>query len=308
MTDEPTSAFMDSSRGDEPQPASAGAAIDTVFARNPREAERLKEKHILIVGLGSGGSAVALMAARAGVGRFTLIDPDQLALENIGRHMLSREFVGQPKVKAVKRAIKAINPQAEVQAIAKDFRTVRLAEMFNGRNPDLLIGATDSFGCESILNSLSLSEEIPAIYAGCWGEASVGEILYVIPGKTPCFECFARFRRDTAPLPADDPRKYTDPDYDGTRVPSQAGLWANILVISGVAFQVILGLLDPESDRARLIDYTRTLLLANVSKYDSPLQPLAVTFGKVKKGCAVCDESKLAELGSNLKAITTAAD
>ena len=47
--------------------------IDPVFARNPHEAERLAGKHILIVGLGSGGSALALMAARAGVGRLTLV-------------------------------------------------------------------------------------------------------------------------------------------------------------------------------------------------------------------------------------------
>jgi len=276
-------------------------AIDPVFARNPREAERLKEKHILIVGLGSGGSALVLMAARAGVGHFTLIDPDKLALENIGRHMLSRESVGQLKVKAVKRAIKVINPQAEVHAISKDFRNVRPADIFNGRKPDILIGATDSFGCESMLNSLSLTEGVPALYAGCWGEASVGEILYVIPAKTPCFECFARFRRDTAPLPADDPRKYTDPNYDGTKVPSQAGLWPNILVICGIAFQIILGLLDPEDDRGRnLIDYEHTLWIVNIAGYDLPLQPLAVTFARVKKGCAVCDESKLETLGEDL--------
>jgi len=275
--------------------------IDPVFARNPREAERLKEKHLVIVGLGSGGSALALMGARAGVGHFTLIDPDELALENVGRHMLSRDCVGQPKVKAMKRAIKVINPQAEVHAIAKDYRDLKPAEIFKGRKPDILIGATDSFGCESMLNSLSLTEGIPAVYAGCWGEASVGEVLYVIPGKTPCFECFARFRRDTAPLPADDPRKYTDPNYDGTKVPSQAGLWPNILVICGITFQIILGLLDSEGDRGRsLIDYEHTLWLVNVSAYDSPLQPLAVTFARVEKGCTVCDESKLSELGADL--------
>jgi hypothetical protein len=172
---------------------------------------------------------------------------------------------------------------------------------FNGKRPDLLIGGTDSFACESVLNSLSLREAIPAVYGGCWGEASVGEILYVVPEKTPCFECFSSFRRDTAPLPVGDPRKYTDPDFDETKVPAQAGLWPNILIISGIAFQIILGLLDPESDRGRnLIDHEHTLFLVNISAYDSPLQPLAVTFGRVPKGCAICDESKFEELGKGL--------
>jgi len=275
--------------------------VDPVFARNPREAETFGRKHVLFLGAGSGGSAMILMAARAGVGRFTLIDPDMLAPENIGRHMLSLESVGQPKVKALKRAVKAINRQARIATFVEDFRKLKPGEIFQGSKPDLLVGGTDSFGCDSMLNTLSLEFGIPAVYAGCWGEASVGEILYVVPGKTPCFECFARFRRDKAPLPKDDPRKYTDPDYDETRLPGQAGLWANIVVIAGIAFQLVLALLDPEGERGKnLIDYEHTLFLANVSAYDSPLRPLAVTFGQVKKGCAICDESRLGELGEEL--------
>ncbi|MCL5670984.1 MAG: hypothetical protein M1423_06790, partial [Acidobacteria bacterium] len=162
--------------------------------------------------------------------------------------------------------------------------------------PDLLAVATDSFACESLVNDYSLREGVPAVYGGCWGEASVGEILYVVPGKTPCYECYAGFRRQAAEI-SPDARKYTDPEFDGTRLPGQAGLWANILMITGVMFQVVLGLLDPESDRRQLIDFEHTLFPVNVSKFGAHLQPLAVTFGKVKKGCAVCAESALAELG-----------
>ena len=281
------------------------ASVDPVFARNPVEAASLRDRHVCIIGLGSGGSALSLMAARAGVGRFTLVDPDTLALENVGRHMLSRESAGQLKVKAVKRAIKAVNPAAEVSAIAKDFRTLNPAEYLNAAPPNLLVGATDSFACEAMLNALSLEAGIPAVYAGCWGAAATGEILYVVPGKTPCFECFAGFRRDTVPLPTGDPRKYTDPAFDGTRVESQAGLWPNILIISGIAFQMVLALLLPDSPMARnLIDYEHTLWLVNVADYDSALQPLAVTFGRLPKGCPVSDESRLGDLGSDLKPTT----
>lgn len=265
---------------------------DLVFARNPKEAERLGRKHLGIVGCGSGGSAVAAMAAKAGIGGFTLVDPDVLALENVGRHMLSREHVGKPKAETVKQMIEGVNPAAEVHAICGRF------EDFPQR-PDLVVAAADSFACASSINSYSLRERVPAVYGGCWGGASVGEILYVIPGKTPCYECYASFRRDAVSIPAD-PRTYVDPDFDSTRMPAQAGLWANILVISGVMFQLLLALIDDESDRSQLIDHEHTLLLVNVSNYDSMLQPLAVTFGKVRKGCAVCDETKLTELGQNL--------
>lgn len=272
-----------------------GMMIDPVFARNPMEAERLFPKHVALVGCGSGGSAVAMMAARAGISRLTLVDPDTLRDENVGRHMLSRNDVGKPKVEGLKSKILEINPRARVRAMFSKFRG------FEDR-PDLIIAGTDSFTCEAELNSYALRSGISTIYCGCWGEASTGEILYVVPGRTPCYQCYAGFRRstiDVPEIPADE-RKYTDPDYDVTKLPSQAGLWANILMVAGLTFQIALALLDPEGDRAALIDHEHTLLLFNISKYSSPLQPLAVTFGKVKRGCAICDESRLSELGSNL--------
>lgn len=266
--------------------------IDPVFARNPNEAERLGTKHLAIVGCGSGGSALADMAARSGIGQFTLVDPETLDPVNIGRHVLHRGAIGTSKAQGVGRAIKAINPVAEVESIESKFTSLAV-------KPDLLVVATDSFACESMVNDYSLRESVPAVYGGCWGEASIGEILYVVPGKTPCYECYAGFRRQAAEIPPDS-SKYTDPEFDATKLPGQAGLWANIVVITGVMFQVVLGLVDPESDRRQLIDLEHTFFLVNVSNYSAHLQPLAVTFGKVKKGCAVCDESELAELGKSL--------
>lgn len=165
--------------------------------------------------------------------------------------------------------------------------------------PDLMIAGTDSFECESLVNDFALRNGVPAVYCGCWGAGAVGEILYVVPGKTPCYECYAGFRRNTVEVPeiVPDERKYTDPNFDFTRLSGQPGLFANILAIAGVAFQIVLGLLDEESDRRRLIDHERTLLLFNLGKYDGPLQLLAGTFGKIEKGCAICDPQKLAELG-----------
>jgi hypothetical protein len=269
--------------------------IDAVFARNPKEAERLSKKHLAIVGCGSGGSALAIMAAKAGVGRYTLVDRDVLALENVGRHMLSRDDVGKPKVEGLKSKILELNPRAQVEAVYGKFQDFT-------EKPDLVIAGTDSFSCEAEVNCYALATQTPAIYCGCWGEASVGEILYVVPGKTPCYQCYAGFRRSTVEVPEipADERKYTDPDFDPTRLPGQAGLFANILMVSGLTFQIALALLDDESERAALIDHEHTLLLFNISKYSSPLQPLAVTFGKVTKGCAICDESKLADLGGAL--------
>ena len=61
--------------------------IFRIFSRNPKEREMLRKKHLVIVGVGSVGSAIAVMAARAGVGKFTLIDNDDIDAANLGRHV-----------------------------------------------------------------------------------------------------------------------------------------------------------------------------------------------------------------------------
>jgi len=78
-------------------------------------------------------------------------------------------------------------------------------------------------------------------------------------------------------------------------VPGQrdkAGLWSNVLIVAGIQFQVVLGLLGLRDT----IDHEHTTWLMNISDYDCKLQPLAVTFARVKRGCPVCDESCLHQL------------
>jgi ThiF family protein len=268
---------------------------ERVFSRNPKERELLKRKRLVVAGTGSVGSAIALMAARAGLGRFTLIDLDRLEPENVGRHFCALDAVGRPKVEAVADLIRRINPDAAIETLAADFRAMDRTALAAGLDSEtLLVGATDSFECQSLVNQLSLETGTSAVYIGCWGEATVGEILYVVPDKTPCFECYAGFRRQASELSRNDPRKYTDLAFDQTKVPGQAGLWPNILLISGFGFQVILALLGTAGDRSKqLLDLEHTLFLANVGDAGSALPFWAVTPAIVAKGCAVCDPARV---------------
>lgn len=269
-----------------------------VFARNPKEFALLQSKRLVIVGLGSVGSALAVMAARAGVGHIELIDLDLITPENISRHICDLSALGQAKTEAVAALIRRINPRATVVTRTTDFRALDPAVLATTLDAErtALIAATDSFECQSLVNSLALETGVPALFVGCWGEASLGEILYLVPGRTACFECYAGFRRETPVLARDDPRRYTNLDFDATKVPGQAGLWTNILVICGFAFQVLLALLGDAERAAQLLDDEHPLFLVNVSDFDSPLRALAVTPARVERGCAVCDPACVAEL------------
>lgn len=230
------------------------------------------------------------MAVRAGVGALTLIDPDTFTEENLCRHVLDFSSVRQPKVVGMEKHLRAINPELHVTALRDHFDGVPI-------RPDLVLAASDSYQCSSRVNGYALRENVPAVFAGVWGPAKVAEALYVVPGKTPCYECFASFRKGAPEIP-NDPRRYTDVNFDATKVPGQEGLWCNVLMAAAMQFQIVLGLFGLRD----CIDYEHTLWLMNISDYESTLQPLAVTFGKVHKGCAVCDESELGKLGSDVLA------
>lgn len=245
--------------------------------RNPKERVALAGETVSVIGCGSVGSAVADMLVRAGAGRIVLVDPEALAIENVGRHVLTARDVGRPKAVALAAHLREINPDLNVEA---------RVELFTDAE-GLLVACVDSYRCQSMINAVSLAKRLPAVYAGIYGAAHAGEIFCSVPGRTACLECFAQFRRRPEPRMA--AAKYTDPDFDETRVPGQEGLWPSILIVSGYVAHAALGVLG-----VRAIDLEKPLWIVNI---DYPgLPPHAVTFARVAKGCAVCDESRVADL------------
>ena len=68
------------------------------------ETDTLSEKRILIIGLGSGGSAIAIGLAQSGVMKFDLVDPDRLEVGNIARHVAGISHVGRFKDRCDERS------------------------------------------------------------------------------------------------------------------------------------------------------------------------------------------------------------
>ena len=111
-------------------PAAADVVTDTAapdFARRFGGLERLygvagaariREAHVLVVGIGGVGSWAVEALARSGVGRLTMIDLDHVSESNINRQIHALDAtVGQAKVEAMRDRIAQINPECKVQAI-----------------------------------------------------------------------------------------------------------------------------------------------------------------------------------------------
>ena len=83
--------------------------------------EKLKNSKVAIFGIGGVGSFVLEALTRAGIGKFILVDKDNVDLSNLNRQIIAtRKTVGKPKVEVAKERILEINPNAEVE-IYKEF-------------------------------------------------------------------------------------------------------------------------------------------------------------------------------------------
>ncbi|MCY1071196.1 ThiF family adenylyltransferase [Nannocystis sp. RBIL2] len=192
--------------------------------------DALARVRIVMIGLGSLGGAIALALARTGVRRFTLIDPDVLTPENLSRHTGTVADLGKAKVELVADAIRAIDPDAEVQTIRK-FLTcdlpwlgahAELETLLESDEPALLVTTCAADAVELQVNALALRTRTPALYAAVLGAADHGRIFRVLPGESACYECI-RAAQSASPalhprfeLPEDPQRvPYLHPELPG---------------------------------------------------------------------------------------------
>jgi molybdopterin/thiamine biosynthesis adenylyltransferase len=164
---------------------------EAVFVRNHGLVARevLANRTVIIFGVGSGGSTVAVELAKAGVGRFILFDPDHVSPENIARHACGLSDLGRMKVHAVADLLRNHNPDVVVEAFpySTDMEERFARDAMN--RADLVIGATDEPASRGWINRFACSLRIPAIFGRVTSRAAGGDVLRVRPGVGPCVAC-----------------------------------------------------------------------------------------------------------------------
>lgn len=153
--------------------------------------ERIRSKHVLMIGAGALGSGNAEMLTRAGIGKLTIIDRDYVEETNLQRQQLYTEqdvADKMPKAAAAAKRLREINSEVNIQPIVTDATPEILVDLIH--DVDLIIDATDNFETRMMINDLSQKYHIPWIYGACVG--SFGMSLTIIPGKTPCLNCLLK--------------------------------------------------------------------------------------------------------------------
>lgn len=238
-----------------------------IFSRNTGilESDIMLKKGVVIIGCGSVGSLVALELARAGVGRFFLIDMDILSYHNICRHQCGILDVGKYKTTALRERILQINPSAEIHVSHKRIQDVPLAEIEPFCTPDaIMVGCADNReGDYYAAQMLAKPNGMPFISIGCWERAFAGEIFYCLPEGMPDYEDFMATMSDTSGRVEANTHIYM-----GEVGSFEPGISADINFVTTIGVKMILDLLnrDNENYTQRLIDsLTQYTLICNTN-------------------------------------------
>jgi len=159
------------------------------------ETDVLRDSGVAILGLGSGGSFIARELAKAGVGRFFILDHDRLEIANVARHECGLSDVGRLKVNAMRDLILDHNPAADISVSTERLtgesrRNVQ--EQIDTAGVSLVIGATDNRESRLLTNRMCLMSKMPLILGGVYRRAYGGIVQRVIPDLTACYQCYVQ--------------------------------------------------------------------------------------------------------------------
>ena len=149
----------------------------------------LSEKSVLLIGCGSVGCELALRLTSAGVGRLTVSDPDTFSEENLYRHVLSVQDIGQFKSEVLAREIALRHPWAKVTSWHKLLEELRDSSVL--RPFDLVAIAIGSPTVERVFAEYCRQKALNLTVMNCWleGYGIGGHAILAVPATKGCWHC-----------------------------------------------------------------------------------------------------------------------
>ena len=116
----------------------------TIMLLGEENVNKLKDKKVIVFGVGGVGGYTCEALARTGIGRIDIVDNDTVSLSNINRQIIAlHSTVGQKKVDVMKARMIDINPEIEINAYDM-FYTPETADGFDFSKYDYVIDAIDT--------------------------------------------------------------------------------------------------------------------------------------------------------------------
>ncbi|MCP8317555.1 MAG: HesA/MoeB/ThiF family protein, partial [archaeon] len=148
---------------------------------------KLLNSKVCLVGLGGLGSPAALQLTAMGVGYLRIIDRDFVERSNLHRQTLyDINSLYYPKVEIAAKKLSRLNPNVKIDPIPASLNADNAEEMIKGMN--VIVDGLDAIEPRYALNWACVKHKIPYVF-GAAIEA-YGNVSTIIPGETPCLECF----------------------------------------------------------------------------------------------------------------------
>lgn len=142
--------------------------------------ERLRQAHVLVVGVGGVGAYAAEMLCRAGVGRLTLVDADTVQPTNINRQLPAlHSTLGQPKVEVLAARFRDINPEVELTALPVFLKDENIPQLLDAARYDFVVDAIDTLAPKCHLIAEALRRRIKIISSmGAGAKSDITQIRF----------------------------------------------------------------------------------------------------------------------------------
>lgn len=139
---------------------------------------KLKNSHVLVVGLGGVGAYAAEQICRAGVGEMTIVDGDDIEITNINRQLpASISNLGKDKAKVMGERLLDINPNLKLNIINEYLHNERMIEVLEEKKYDYVVDAIDTLTPKISLIFHSLKNKLNIVSAmGAGGKIDPSKI------------------------------------------------------------------------------------------------------------------------------------
>ena len=127
----------------------------------------LQRARVILFGVGGVGGWCAEALLRTGIGHLTIVDFDKVDTTNLNRQVVAtHDNIGQSKVFEMQKRLLSIAPQADIQAIERQYNAAT-ADTFDLAQYDIVVDAIDMVECKALLL-------YRATQAGCKVYSSMG--------------------------------------------------------------------------------------------------------------------------------------
>jgi len=148
--------------------------------------ENLRNKNVLVIGLGGVGGICAEMIARAGVGKMTIVDNDKVDASNINRQIPAlHSTVDQQKAQVLGHRLKDINPELELTILEVFIKEQITSNLLDSVAWDYVVDCIDTLSAKVFLIKGCLDRKLPIISSlGAGGKVDPSQIRIVDISQT----------------------------------------------------------------------------------------------------------------------------